>query len=194
MNLPNKLTMLRILMIPFFVAFLFLGKQEPWAVWVAVVLFISASVTDLLDGRIARKYGLVTDFGKFMDPLADKLMVCSALIVLVNLQVFRDVGPFSSGLLECIFTIVVLIIIAREFAISGFRLVASGKGQVISAGILGKIKTNFQIYMTVGVMLLLLFDWWPLTALVWLLILLALVFTLWSLVDYFVKNRGVLKG
>ena len=117
MNLPNKLTILRAIMIPFFLVFLYMSPG--WSKWVALGIFIAASLTDMLDGKIARKYNLVTNFGKFMDPLADKLLVCSAMICLVDLKLIP--------------VWVVLIIIAREFIISGFRLVASDNGIVIAA-------------------------------------------------------------
>ena len=135
MNLPNKLTVLRICMIPFFVAALLYenGADQTMRI-IANVIFITASLTDLLDGKIARKYGLVTNFGKFMDPLADKLLVCSALICLIQL------GQLPAW--------VVIVIISREFIISGFRLVAADNGIVIAASYWGKFKTVFQ--MTAG--------------------------------------------
>ena len=115
MNLPNKLTMLRVILIPFFVfALLNPGGIVPYSDYVALVIFIIASLTDMADGKIARKYGLVTDFGKFMDPLADKLLVCSAMICLI------EMGRIPSW--------IVIIIVAREFAISGFRLIAADNG------------------------------------------------------------------
>ena len=119
MNLPNKLTLFRVVLIPFFVFFLLAPYFEGYGNYIAVAIFIVASITDFLDGKIARKYNLVTNFGKFMDPLADKLLVCSALICLIQL--------------ELIPAWVVIIIIAREFIISGFRLVASDNGVVIAA-------------------------------------------------------------
>lgn len=119
MNLPNKLTILRVIMIPFFVLFLLSGIGGEAGKWIALVLFVVASLTDLLDGKIARKYNLVTNFGKFMDPLADKLLVCSALICFVEL------GRLPAWM--------VIIIISREFIISGFRLIAADNGIVIAA-------------------------------------------------------------
>lgn len=133
MNLPNKLTLLRMLMVPFFVAFLLLSESYEYFKWIALVLFAVASLTDMLDGKIARKYNLVTNFGKFMDPLADKLLVCSALIALTAL-----------GMIPAWMTI---IIIAREFIISGFRLIAAEKGIVIAANYWGKFKTVSQMVM-----------------------------------------------
>ena len=132
MNLPNKLTILRVCMIPFFVAALLYDDGDSLSMRIlADVIFIAASLTDMLDGKIARKYNLVTNFGKFMDPLADKLLVCSALICLIEL----DQLPAW----------VVIIIISREFIISGFRLVASDNGVVIAASYWGKFKTVFQM-------------------------------------------------
>ena len=119
MNLPNKLTVLRIIMVPFFVFFMLTDVGGAANKWIALAIFAVASLTDLLDGKIARKYNLVTNFGKFMDPLADKLLVCSAMICLI-----------PSGKLAAE---IVIIIIAREFIISGFRLVASDNGIVIAA-------------------------------------------------------------
>lgn len=111
MNLPNKLTILRAIMIPFFLVFLYMSPG--WSKWVALGIFIAASLTDMLDGKIARKYNLVTNFGKFMDPLADKLLVCSALIAL------SDLNRIPAW--------IVIVIIARDFIISGFRLIAAEK-------------------------------------------------------------------
>ena len=127
MNLPNKLTTARVIMIPFFLVFLMTNFFEG-SNYVALAIFIIASLTDVLDGKIARKYNLVTNFGKFMDPLADKLLVCSAMIAFIEL-----------GLMPAW---IVIIIIAREFIISGFRLIAAEKNVVIAAGMSGKIKTT----------------------------------------------------
>ena len=136
MNLPNKLTLLRVCLIPFFVFFLlFDGGQNQTYRYVSTAIFIVASLTDLLDGKIARKYNLVTNFGKFMDPLADKLLVCSALIGLTQL------GQIPAWM--------VILIISREFIISGFRLVASDNGVVIAASYWGKFKTTFQMISVV---------------------------------------------
>ena len=131
MNLPNKLTVLRILMVPFFVFFMLTDVGGAANKWIALALFCVASLTDLLDGKIARKYNLVTNFGKFMDPLADKLLVCSAMICMIETK--KLAAWF------------VIVIIAREFIISGFRLVASDNGIVIAASYWGKFKTVSQI-------------------------------------------------
>ena len=175
MNLPNKLTILRVIMIPFFVAaLLYDGGANQNMRYVAAALFIIASLTDMLDGKIARKYNLVTNFGKFMDPLADKLLVCSALICMIEL---RELPAW-----------IVIIIISREFIISGFRLVASDNGVVIAASYWGKFKTTFQM---IGVVLLI-FNIPALSTLTTIIVWIALALTVISLVDYIVKNAGVL--
>ena len=174
MNLPNKLTILRVIMIPFFVAaLLYDGGANQNMRYVAAALFIIASLTDMLDGKIARKYNLVTNFGKFMDPLADKLLVCSALICMIEL---RELPAWM-----------VIIIISREFIISGFRLVASDNGVVIAASYWGKFKTTFQM---IGVVLLI-FNIPALSTLTTIIVWIALALTVISLVDYIVKNAGV---
>ena len=175
MNLPNKLTVLRVLMIPFFVAFLLYDITGPADKWIALVLFCVASLTDMLDGKIARKYNLVTNFGKFMDPLADKLLVCTALICLT-----------AMGRLNVIVTV---IIIAREFIISGFRLVASDTGIVIAASYWGKFKTVSHM----ALIILLIADFGGIfTDIEGVLVWVALALTIISLVDYIVKNKQVL--
>ena len=175
MNLPNKLTILRVIMIPFFVAaLLYDGGANQNMRYVAAALFIIASLTDMLDGKIARKYNLVTNFGKFMDPLADKLLVCSALICMIEL---RELPAWM-----------VIIIISREFIISGLRLVASDNGVVIAASYWGKFKTTFQM---IGVVLLI-FNIPALSTLTTIIVWIALALTVISLVDYIVKNAGVL--
>ena len=179
MNLPNKLTILRVILIPFFVVFMLFDITGAADKWIALVIFCVASLTDMLDGKIARKYNLVTNFGKFMDPLADKLLVCSAMICLVDLKLIP--------------VWVVLIIIAREFIISGFRLVASDNGIVIAASYWGKFKTTFQMLMVIVIIfnINLQFGW--LNILGTILIYVALVLTVVSLIDYIAKNKDVLK-
>ena len=175
MNLPNKLTILRVIMIPFFVAaLLYDGGANQNMRYVAAALFVIARLTDRLGGKIARKYNLVTNFGKFMDPLADKLLVCSALICMIEL---RELPAWM-----------VIIIISREFIISGFRLVASDNGVVIAASYWGKFKTTFQM---IGVVLLI-FNIPALSTLTTIIVWIALALTVISLVDYIVKNAGVL--
>lgn len=177
MNLPNKLTLFRVVLIPFFVLFLLAPYFEEYGNYIAVAIFIVASITDFLDGKIARKYNLVTNFGKFMDPLADKLLVCSALICLIQL--------------ELIPAWVVIIIIAREFIISGFRLVASDNGVVIAASYWGKFKTAFQ--MLTVIVLILNIPNKVFTILGTVLIYVSLALTVISLIDYIAKNKDVLK-
>ena len=135
MNLPNKLTVCRVILIPFFFFFFLFDPASVSFKWIALGIFVIASLTDMLDGKIARKYNLITDFGKFMDPLADKLLVCSAMIGLIEL------GRIPSW--------IVIVIIAREFVISGFRLIASDNGRVIAASYWGKFKTTFQMIMVI---------------------------------------------
>lgn len=174
MNLPNKLTMLRVIMIPFFIVFLLI-PITPYDKWIALAIFIIASLTDLLDGKIARKYNLVTNFGKFMDPLADKLLVCAALICLIELD------KISAWM--------VIIIIAREFIISGFRLVASDNGVVIAASYWGKFKTTFQMVAVC----LLIADISAIYVVTQIVLWIAVILTVVSLVDYLVKNKNVMK-
>lgn len=174
MNLPNKLTMFRVILIPFFVVFM-LADITAYDKWIALAIFIIASLTDLLDGKIARKYNLVTNFGKFMDPLADKLLVCSALICLVALAAIP--------------AWIVIVIIAREFIISGFRLIASDNGVVIAASYWGKFKTTFQMVM----ICLMIADIAAISLVTTIVMWVALVLTVVSLVDYLVKNKDVMK-
>ena len=175
MNLPNKLTTLRVIMIPFFVFFLLWQNGENYTFrMIALALFIIASLTDLLDGKIARKYNLVTNFGKFMDPLADKLLVCSALICLIELNALP--------------AWMVIVIISREFIISGFRLIASDNGVVIAASYRGEFKTTFQMVSVV----LLILDIPALAFVTTICVWIALLLTIVSLVDYIYKNHKIL--
>ncbi|MSR94828.1 CDP-diacylglycerol--glycerol-3-phosphate 3-phosphatidyltransferase [Clostridiaceae bacterium 68-1-5] len=175
MNLPNKLTVLRVLMVPFFVFFMLSDVAGEGSKWIALLLFCGASFTDFLDGKIARSRNLITNFGKFMDPLADKLLVCSAMICLI-----------PSGKLSAWF---VIIIIAREFIISGFRLVASDQGVVIAASYWGKFKTVAQMVM---VIVLIADLGGPFHIIGNVLIWVSLILTIVSLVDYVAKNIQVL--
>lgn len=184
MNLPNKLTIARvILIVPF--AVILLGGEAGWfgtnrnlTDCAALAIFVIASLTDLLDGKIARKYHLVTNFGKFMDPLADKLLVCTALIALVEM--------------ERIPAWMVIVIIGREFIISGLRLIAADNRVVIAASYWGKFKTTFQMLMVCLMILNLgaVYPWLQIVtdAVMWI----ALILTVVSLIDYLIKNRGVL--
>ena len=170
MNLPNKLTLLRIILTPAFMAVLYMGF--PGANWVALAIFIIASFTDLLDGKIARKYNLVTDFGKFADPLADKILVTAAMLW------FVEIGQMPAWAL--------LIVVIREFAVSGLRMLASDKGRVIAAGWSGKVKTASTMVCIVLMFL-------PIPAIVnticvWVIALT----TLYSGVEYFMKNKDVI--
>lgn len=177
MNLPNKLTVLRVIMVPFFVFFMLTDVGGAANKWIALAIFVIASLTDMLDGKIARKYNLVTDFGKFMDPLADKLLVCAAMICLI------ETGQLAAW--------IVIVIISREFIISGFRLVAADNGVVIAASYWGKFKTTFQMLMVI--VLILNFDNCYFQLLGTVLTYIALVLTVVSLIDYLWKNRAVLK-
>ena len=174
MNLPNKLSLTRVLCIPAIVTLLHF--PSPACRISAAVLFILGCVTDFLDGRIARKHNLVTDFGKFIDPVADKLLVLTTLIMLIQLQWMP--------------AWIVIIILCRELAVDGLRMVAVTKGQVIAAGPLGKWKTACQMVLISAMLILNLgvFDAWPLTVLAVIVVTLTLV----SAVDYFVRNKAVL--
>jgi len=170
MNLPNKLTVLRIILIPVFMGVLYLGF--PGANWVALAVFVIASYTDLLDGKIARKYNLVTDFGKFAAPLADKMLTTAALLW------FVEIGQMPAWAL--------LIVLVREFAVSGLRMIASDKGRVIAAGWSGKVKTASTMVCIILMFL-------PIPAIVntvcvWIIALT----TLYSGVEYFVKNKDII--
>lgn len=175
MNLPNKLTILRVCTIPFFVLFMEVNVFDNADKYIALALFVIASITDAMDGHIARKYNLVTNFGKFMDPLADKLLVCSSLICLT--------GVIPSW--------IVVVIISRELIISGFRTIAADNGIVIAASNWGKVKTVFQMIMIIWLILDLPFFVCKVIGQV--LIYASLVLTVISLVDYMIKNKSVLK-
>ena len=170
MNLPNRLTMLRIILIPVFMGVLYLGF--PGSGYAALAIFIIASLTDMLDGKIARKYHLVTDFGKFADPLADKMLVTAAMLW------FVETGRMPAWAL--------LIVICREFAVSGLRMLAADKGKVIAAGWSGKVKTASTMVCIVLMFLVrnALLD----NVCVWVIVLT----TLYSGVEYFAKNRDVI--
>lgn len=173
MNLPNKLSMLRILMIPVFVILALMNA--PAAQYAAVGVFVLAAITDALDGHIARKNRLVTNFGKFIDPIADKLLVMSALIVLV------ERGRMPGW--------VCIVMLAREFAISGFRLVAAGTGKVIAAGILGKIKTVTQMIAVIALLLTAIDGVFaPLGTFADIAMYVSAFMTVWSGADYIIKN------
>ena len=180
MNLPNKITLLRVILIPFFIVFMMLdGSAFQWA---ALIVYVVASLTDFVDGQLARRMNLVTDFGKFMDPLADKMLVAAAMILFVE----RGIMPAW----------VVIVIIAREFIVSGFRMIAAEKGVGSAAGWWGKIKTAESMVMLV---LILLFEALGLHdgavyVIEQVLIYLAMVLTIISMIDYLVKNKGVIES
>ncbi|MDO5695269.1 MAG: CDP-diacylglycerol--glycerol-3-phosphate 3-phosphatidyltransferase [Eubacteriales bacterium] len=173
MNTPNKLTLIRIVLIPVFMVVYVLQFDIPYGKYVAALIFCAAAFTDFLDGYIARKNNIVTDFGKFMDPLADKLLVSTALILFVWNQ---RLNPF-----------IVIIIVSRDFIISGVRLIAANKGKVIAASYWGKFKTLVQMLM----ILMLILDWsYPIYVhLTNFVVVLAFALTVISLVDYLWKNR-----
>lgn len=184
MNLPNKLTMLRVILIPFFIFFL-LASFVPYHTFIALGIFIIASLTDLFDGKIARKKNLVTNFGKFMDPLADKLLVTCALVCLL----FVDNGERMCSN-QILALIAVLIVIAREFIIQGFRLVASDNGVVIAASMWGKSKTATTM---VAICLMMVVKELPFLKEVTLVLFwVAITLTIVSLVDYIVKNIHIM--
>ena len=191
MNLPNKLTMLRIILVPVFVIFVSMTHSAACQ-WAALGIFVAASITDMLDGRIARSQHLVTDFGKFMDPIADKLLVMSALVMLVE----RRGDPNSLG--SSMPAWVCIIMLAREFAVSGFRLVAAAKGRVIAAGPWGKLKTISQmIYIPMALLIIPIYNidldahhYWKLITTI--MMYLSMALTLYSGFDYIWKNRVLL--
>ncbi len=191
MNLPNKLTILRIAMIPVFMAFFFL-TMIPYNYFIAAIVFVLAAATDFLDGYIARKYHLVTNLGKFLDPIADKVLVSTALILMLTVD----------AILPPLFSIAVAVILARELIVSGFRMVAASRGLVLAADKIGKVKTVFQdlaiFVLLAGYDFFGVFDSSPdsvnpinVAGLV--LLVIAAVLTIWSGVSYIVKNREVLK-
>ena len=177
MNLPNKLTLIRVILIPFFVFFLLINPEATALRIIADLIFIVASFTDMADGKIARKYNLVTNFGKFMDPLADKLLVCSALICLVATDQLA--------------AWIVIVIVAREFIISGFRLIAAENGIVIAANIFGKLKTVSQMIMIIILVANFQVTWWQVLGKIF--IVASVILTILSLVIYIYQNSEVLK-
>ena len=188
MNLPNKITVSRVLLIPVFMVFMLVdfgfgtvtiaGTDIQTGHFIGGLIFIVASITDWLDGYIARKHGLVTNMGKFLDPLADKLLVSAAFIILVGL------GTAPAW--------IVIIIISREFAVTGLRLILAGGGEVVAANQLGKIKTVAQILAIVSLLLNNIFFASIGVPFGMIMLYIALIFTIWSGVDYFYKNRRVL--
>lgn len=177
LNLANRITIFRIFLIPVFMFFLLNRDIQPLGTYIAVAIFVLAALTDTVDGYVARLQKKVTSFGKFLDPVADKLLISAALICLVEL---RDISSW-----------VAILIIAREFAVSGLRLGAMVKGEVIPASLLGKIKTSVQIIAVIAVILN------PSVTIIgksigWYLMALAVIITLISGIEYFVKSWGIL--
>lgn len=175
MNTPNKLTIARMILVPFFVLFILTGWGGDGNRYICLAIFVVASITDWFDGHLARKNNLVTNFGKFMDPLADKLLVCSALICMIELD--RLPAWF------------VIIIIAREFIISGFRLIAAENGVVIAANYWGKFKTVSQMVM---IILLILNFGGVFEILTQIFVWVSLALTVISLITYIVQNKNVI--
>ena len=177
MNTPNKLTVFRFCMIPVIVVVLCLGQFETLWLRIACGLFIIASLTDLLDGHLARKNNQITNFGKFMDPLADKTLVCAVLVALIE---WGLVPAWA-----------VILILTREFAISGVRLIASEKGVVLAASRIAKFKTNLQMFWVIALMLHFSWPFWKILTdvLMWA----SVVLTLLSFGDYLIKNKDILK-
>ena len=177
MNLPNMLTIFRILLVPIFVFFMLINPNDSFYLTMSLIIFILASLTDAIDGKIARKYNLVTNFGKFMDPLADKILVMSALLCLLNLKLI-DV-------------VIVIIILSREFLVTSIRLIASSNGKVIAANSLGKLKTIFQILAIISCLI---FKICPYNdGLFWtyqLLFILSTIITILSGIVYLWKNKS----
>ena len=195
MNLPNKLTIARMAAIPFFIACFFLPEWTAFTICgadiktkylIAGAIFILAYITDTLDGRIARARGLVTDFGKLMDPIADKLLTAACMIMLIG----RDLMSICNQLLP-LFTIIV---IAREFMISGMRLVAASRGTVMAAGVLGKIKTTLQSIALPMVLILGPFFRAIGVPVDFILLAASVVMTIWSGLDYMLRNREIFKA
>ncbi|CAG7840738.1 CDP-diacylglycerol--glycerol-3-phosphate 3-phosphatidyltransferase [Clostridium haemolyticum] len=176
MNLANKLTLLRVILVPVFL--IFISINSPANTLIAIVIFVSAALTDKLDGYIARSRNEITNFGKFMDPLADKLLVTSALVALVQYGVIP--------------AWMVMIIIAREFAVTGLRAVAASEGVVIAASWWGKIKTVIQIIAIILCLISLIYTASYMRYVTYISVSLAVLITLISGIDYFVKNRKVI--
>lgn len=185
MTTASKITMVRILMIPIFIVFFMIGYYMPDIKWhadiIAMIIFVVAAATDGVDGHIARKYNQVTDFGKFIDPLADKILVISALLCMIEFG--------------WIYSVAVIIIIAREFMVTGLRTVAMGSGKVIAAGFSGKLKTVIQIVVIVAIMAAKCFGVYALTAVnialevgIWVMVFI----TVYSGAEYIIKNWSVI--
>lgn len=197
MNLPNKITLTRIFMIPVFVAVFFLDGILPYNYIIAAAVFALAACTDFIDGHIARKYKLVTNLGKFLDPIADKVLVSTAMLVLLTLQsnLFGIFGDLSTGLYIAM-AVCICIIMARELIISAFRQIAATSGVVMAADMLGKYKTTFQDISLVVLMVAVDLTGKTQLVIAWVglvLFAIATILTVWSGISYVVKNKAVLK-
>ncbi len=182
MNLPNKLTLLRVILAPVFMAFMLFGRDREWAMIAGLIVFAAASLTDMLDGQIARKRKLITTFGKFADPLADKMLTTAAFLV------FMDYGFIGAW--------PIFIILVREFAVSGIRLAAAADGEVIAAAFWGKFKTVTQMISIIAGILMLCIPMIPIgtTAVITaILVWLSVLFTVISGAEYIIRNRHLLK-
>lgn len=174
MNLPNRLTLARVVLIPFFVVMLMAPFGLPGQNWIALIIFIAACITDFFDGQIARRRNLITNFGKFMDPLADKLLVCAALVCLSSMQI---VPAWMT-----------VVIISREFVVSGLRLIAAERGIVIAAGWSGKVKTCLQMFAIIFAIAAIA----EISAITNILLWAATIMTIVSMIEYLYKNRYLL--
>lgn len=180
MNLPNKLTLLRVVLVPIFLLFMGIGAQ--WSTIIGLVVFVAASITDMLDGKIARSQNLVTTFGKFADPLADKMLTTAAFLVFMAKGY---IGPWP-----------IFIILVREFAVSGIRLAAAADGKVIAASMWGKVKTVTQMAaIIIGILLMCIPSITDMVAglIIQILVWISVLFTIISGIDYIVKNKQLLK-
>ena len=175
MTTASKITLIRVAFIPLFMVFMYLsgGEANTWQLWVSLAIFVVASITDYVDGQIARKCNQVSDFGKFLDPLADKLLTIAAMVIFCEWQIFPAWA--------------LMIVLAREFAVTGLRLVAVGKGKVIAAGWSGKVKTFSTM---VGLCVMMAFP--QFNILNWIIVGVIVVTTLYSGVEYFIQNWNCL--
>ena len=200
MNLPNKISLTRIFMIPIFVVVFFLNDVLPFAYGIAAIIFALAAFTDFIDGYIARKYKLVTNLGKFLDPIADKVLVSTAMILLLTIQTsLYGVFPQIAKELYVAMAVAICVIMARELIISAFRQIAAARGLVLAAEKLGKYKTTFQdvaifvLLLAAGVLEYHFATGKVLVCIGYVLFAIATILTVWSGISYVVKNKQVLK-
>ncbi|MBQ8296017.1 MAG: CDP-diacylglycerol--glycerol-3-phosphate 3-phosphatidyltransferase [Clostridia bacterium] len=192
MNLPNKITLTRIFMIPVFVAIFFLDGVLPYNYMIAAIVFAVAACTDFIDGHIARSRGLVTNLGKFLDPIADKVLVSTAMLLMLAIK--EQIVFYLGYEWYVVMAVCVCIIMAREFIISAFRQIAATRGLVMAADKLGKYKTTFQDISIFVIIFSVDVNWGA--GVVWfgfILFIIATVLTVWSGISYVVKNKQVLK-